>query len=326
MVMDEAWLATVTAWFQQHGREIPLTSRDQALVPEGATVFPNAWGTAPGLALEDARGIVVLLPGVPHELRGLVTEYVLPFLRSRATARLRRVRSRRIRTAGIGESALGEQMRDLVEDVRPLTVAFLPSAAGVDVRFTATGLSDDDADQRLARACALARERLGLAVYATDDDDLAAALGRDLAAKGLRLAVAESCTGGLIAKRLTDAAGASAFLVEGFVTYSNEAKQRTLGVPADMIERHGAVSEQVVRAMVDGALRITDADCAVAITGIAGPGGGSAEKPVGTVWIAAAYGDRVLAGVHRFRGDRTEIRDRSAQVALLTLRKLLAEG
>jgi nicotinamide-nucleotide amidase len=328
LMLDAAWLEVVQRRFRDRGIEMAANNRTQAEVPEGAILFPNARGTAPGLALEDpALGLVVLLPGVPSEMRGLVQEHVLPFLIARLTERPYPILSRVLRTTGIAESALGERIDDLVVAMVPLTVSFLPGEGSVDLRITSWGgMPAEEASRSLDREEALLRERLGPRVYGVGDDDLAAVVGGLLREQGFTLAVAESCTGGLLAKRLTDAAGASDFFIAGFVPYADSAKQRFVGVQAETLARHGAVSEQTVSELVEGARIAAGADCALAVTGIAGPGGGTPDKPVGTVWIAAAAGDRVEARRLQFAGDRAEIRARSAQAALALLRRILTEA
>jgi nicotinamide-nucleotide amidase len=232
-----------------------------------------------------------------------------------------------LRTTGISESALAERIDDLVDGFAPLTLAYLPAGTGEDLRITSWGeLDRDDAERALDRVEAALRERLAPYVYGAADADLADVVGEILRARRLTLAVAESCTGGLLAKRLTDAAGASDYFVGGFVTYANSAKQAQLGVAPDVLAEHGAVSEPAVRAMVSGARAAMRADCALAITGVAGPAGGTAEKPVGTVWIAAAIGDRIEPRRLHLVGDRAEIRARAAQSALDLLRRLLQDS
>ncbi|MGH7507325.1 MAG: competence/damage-inducible protein A [Longimicrobiales bacterium] len=325
--VDERWLAVVRQRFEERGIAMPASNRSQAEVPRGALLFPNAHGTAPGLALDDAgRGLTILLPGVPAEMQALVEEHVLPFLLARFQDLPNPIVSRVIRTTGISESVLAERIDDLVDGVAPLTLAFLPAFTGEDLRLTSWGaFPAGTAEQLLDRAEQALRERLGAAVYGTGDADLATVVGERLRARRLTLAVAESCTGGLVAKRLTDAAGASDFFLAGWVSYSNAAKAALLGVAPALIERHGAVSEPVVRAMADGARAAAGADCAIAITGIAGPGGGSPDKPVGTVWIAVAMGTTVTARGLLLGGDRGEIRERSAQAVIALLLRLLEE-
>ena len=327
LVLDDAMLERLRARFRARGIEMTPNNRSQAEVPAGALVFPNPRGTAPGLCLEDERGFVILLPGIPGEVRALVDAAVLDYLKRRFPERPGPVLHRQIRTTGIAESALAAKIDDIVGGLAPLTVAFLPDAAGVDLRLTSWGtLAEEEAERRFDAADAAVSQRLGRWIYARGDEDLVDAVAGRMTARGLKLALSESCTGGLVAKRLTDRAGASDYLVLGVVAYANEAKERLLGVSPETLRAHGAVSEQTVRAMAVGAQRVGAADAAVAVTGIAGPTGGTEEKPVGTVWLAAALGERVEARRHRFLGDRGEVRDRSAQAALALLLELLRGG
>jgi nicotinamide-nucleotide amidase len=327
LMLDAEWLETVRGRFHDRGIEMPAVNRVQAEIPEGATLFPNDRGTAPGVAIEDdALGIVVLLPGVPREMRGLFNTHVLPYLSARGFSRRSPVLSRSIRTTGIAESALAERIDDLVEAFSPLTLAFLPGGIGEDVRITCWGdLPPDEAARALDAAEAVLRERLGRYVYGSGSDDLAAVLGDQLRSRDLTIAIAESCTGGLVAKRLTDTPGSSDYVLAAVVAYANQAKERLLGVSRETIRTHGAVSEQTACEMAAGARRLSDASLGVSITGIAGPGGGTPEKPVGTVWIGVAHADRVRARLFRFGGDRSEIRERAAQAALAYVRLTVLE-
>lgn len=319
--LDEEALARIRARFAELGREMPERNRVQAELPEGATVFPNDWGTAPGFALEDDAGrFVVVLPGVPLEMERIFDAHVLPFLRRRLPEGARPILHRVVRTTGIAEAVVADRIADIADAIRPLTIAYLPRVTGVDLRLTSWGALDaDDAARRLDEAEAMLRERLAGYVYGTDDDELAAVVGAALRHRGLTLALAESCTGGLIAKRITDIPGSSSYFLGGLVTYSNESKQALLGVKEATLAAYGAVSEQTAREMAVGARRAIGADIAVSVTGIAGPGGGSPEKPVGTVWIGIATADGVDARHHRFLGERDEIRERTAQAALALL-------
>ncbi len=325
--LDEAVLRQLEARFRRFGRPMPEVNRSQAQVPQGATVLPNPRGTAPGLWLEDAKGrVVVLLPGVPREMRGLLVEEVLP----RFTARLahdgeppRVVQSRTIRTTGVPESALAERMGDIEDELTPLTFAYLPGEDGVDLRLTAWSLPPADAAARLDAGERVVRERAGEHVYGVDGQDLAAVVLEALRASRRRLAAAESCTGGLVGARLTAVPGASDVFVGGVVAYDDGVKRTLLDVPADVLQVHGAVSEETVRAMAAGARRRFDVATSVAVTGIAGPTGGTPEKPVGTVWLAASVGDDIRALRRVFPGDRDEIRNRSAQAVLDLLRRQL---
>ena len=322
--LDAAVLRSLEERFRRLGRSMPAVNRTQAEVPEGATVLPNPRGTAPGLWVEDARGrVVVMLPGVPSEMRGLLAEEVLPRLAGRTSGTV--VRSRTVRTTGIAESALAERIGAIEEAIAPLTLAYLPSADGVELRVTAWGLPADDADRRLAEVTAQLRERAGDHCYGEDGNDLAATVLGELRRARARLAIAESCTGGVLGARITAVPGASHVFVGGVIAYDDNVKTTVLNVPAELIRTHGAVSEEVVLAMALGAQQRFDAEAALAITGIAGPSGGTAEKPVGTVWIAGRYGTAARALMRIFPGDRNEIRARSAQAALDLLRRVLAD-
>jgi nicotinamide-nucleotide amidase len=324
LVHDPAVLAALEERFRRIGRwPMPEANRTQADVPEGAVVLPNPRGTAPGLWLEDERGrVVVLLPGVPLEMRGLLHEEVLPRLAGRLRGTV--VRSRGLRTTGIAESALAERLRGVEDAIAPLTLAYLPGMPGVDLRVTAWHLEAGDADQRLEAAVELIAPRLGRDCYGEEGADLAAVVLTALA--GRTLAVAESCTGGLLGGRITAVPGASSTFVGGIVAYDNAVKASLLGVPAATLAEHGAVSEPVVLAMVEGAARRFDTAAALAITGIAGPEGGTPDKPVGTVWVAARCGGRARAVRRVMPGDRREIRERAAQAALDLLRRMLQDG
>ena len=322
--LDDGVLRALKERFRRLGRPMPAVNRTQAEVPEGATVLPNPRGTAPGLWLEDQGRVVVMLPGVPSEMRGLLAEEVLPRIVKRAAGRV--VRSRTVRTTGIAESALAERIGAIEEEIAPLTLAYLPSVEGVDLRVTAWGLREDDAEHRLAKTAAMLRERAAEHCYGGDGTDLAAVVLDQLRARTARMVVAESCTGGLLGSRITAVPGASDVFIGGVVAYDNVVKSGMLDVPPELLERHGAVSEEVVSAMAQGVQRQFAVDAALAITGIAGPGGGTAEKPVGTVWIAARLGAEGRALKRIFPGDRGEIRARAAQAALDLLRRLILQA
>jgi len=327
LVLDEELLANIEARFKRMGRPMPAINRTQAEVPEGATVLPNPRGTAPGLWVEDARGrVVVLLPGVPREMRGLLVEQVLPRIVERQGAARRVVSSRTVRTTGVSESALAERVGPIEPDIAPLTLAYLPSVDGVDLRVTAWDLDPTDAEARLAGAV----ERLVTAVgehgYGVDDADLAAVVLDALRRGRHRLGVAESCTGGMIAERVTNIPGASDTFIGGVVAYADVIKTAALKVPLETLEAYGAVSEETVRAMAEGAQRLFSADSSIAVTGIAGPGGGTPEKPVGTVWLAARVHTTTRAIKRVLPGDRDDVRRRAAQASLDLLRRLLAEA
>ncbi len=328
LVLDAALLAALEARFKRMGRwPMPAANRSQAEVPDGATVLPNPRGTAPGLWLEDPRGrLAVLLPGVPREMRGLVVDEVLPRLSERSLAPRRVIRSRTVRTTGVPESALAERVAPIEATLAPLTLAYLPSVFGVDLRVTAWDLEAEQADALLEAAGRRLAQAAGEHYYGDDDTDLAGVVLDALRRQRHRLGVAESCTGGMVAERVTNIPGSSDTFIGGVVAYADVIKTAALKVPLETLAAHGAVSEATVRAMAEGAQRLFSVDSGLAVTGIAGPGGGTPEKPVGTVWLAARVHTETRAVQRVFPGDRDEIRRRAAQAALDLLRRQLARA
>ena len=319
----EIWEAIVER-FKRFGRVPGDNNRIQADMPRGAVELRNQWGSAPGIWLEGARGLVIMLPGVPREMRNLLTHEVLPRLAARGGRTV--VRSRTVRTTAIGESVLAERMGEIERDIAPLTLAYLPDLGAVDLRVTAWDLPADEADRRLAAAVELLRTRAGDHAFGEGATDLAEVFLAEATRRGVTVATAESCTGGLVGGRLTAIPGSSDVVVGGIIAYGNQVKERELGVPAAMLAEHGAVSEPVARAMAEGAAARLGAGLTIAVTGIAGPGGGTAEKPVGTVWFATHYRG-VTKSVKQIQfGERDEIRARSAQVALYLMWRRLLDG
>lgn len=319
---DEAIWAGLLERFARLERKPAESNRSQAEVPRGATVLKNRWGTAPGLWLEGGQGLVIMLPGVPLEMRRLLEHEVMPRLASRGTGSV--IRSLLVRTSGIPESSLAECMGDVEQEIAPLTLAYLPGLEGVDLRLSAWDLAPKEAEQRLHAAAELLRSRGADNVYAEGESDLAALVLDAARSQHLRLAVAESCTGGLLGARLTEVPGSSDVFVGGVIAYDNALKVALLDVPETLLVEHGAVSEPVARAMAEGAARRFRVTAALSVTGIAGPGGGTPEKPVGTVWIGCFYNDSVETRRSVFPGSRHEVRARAAQAALFLLyRRLL---
>ncbi len=319
---DEAIWAGLLERFARLERKPAESNRSQAEVPRGATVLPNRWGTAPGLWLEGGSGLVIMLPGVPLEMRRLLEHEVMPRLASRGTGSV--IRSLLVRTSGIPESSLAERMGDVEQEIAPLTLAYLPGLEGVDLRLSAWDLAPKEAEQRLHAAAELLRSRGADNVYAEGESDLAALVLDAARSQHLRLAVAESCTGGLLGARLTEVPGSSDVFVGGVIAYDNALKVALLDVPETLLAEHGAVSEPVARAMAEGAARRFRVTAALSVTGIAGPGGGTPEKPVGTVWVGCFYNDSVETRRSVFPGSRHEVRARAAQAALFLLyRRLL---
>ncbi len=325
LTLDSAIAERLSAWWIERGLpgELPPSNLAQALVPEGAVILENRHGTAPGLWLEDERGRwLAVLPGVPREMRGMLKDELLPLLIARAAASGAAetvVRSRTLRTTGVAESVLAGRLHDLTRDVLAAELAYLPGAEGVDLRLTVRDQSATAAEALLERAANLLRATAGRHVYGEGETDLAAVVLDAYRARGWRIAVAESCTGGLLGERLTNPAGSSDVFEGGVISYDNRVKIQLLGVPTDTLDAHGAVSEEVARQMASGARERLATTVGVGITGVAGPGGGSEAKPVGTVWIGLDVNGVSTARQFHLVGDRTEIRQRAAQAALRML-------
>ena len=317
---EEIWHQLVER-FRGLGREPAVTNRAQAEVPRGATALPNRWGTAPGLWLESPRGLVIMLPGVPIEMRNLLTHEVVPRLAPRAGSLV--VRSRTVRTTAIPESTLAERLGDIEAAVHPLRLAYLPGLEGVDLRLTSWGVDASESDARLDAGAAELRRRAGGHVYGEGEETLADVVISLLRARGMTIGVAESCTGGLLGGRLTDVPGSSDAFRGGIIAYDNSVKVGELEVPAELLRLHGAVSEPVARAMAEGVRRTFSVDVGVAITGIAGPDGGTADKPVGTVCLAVAGLGESHVRQTIFPGSRPEVRARAVQTALFMVRQRL---
>ncbi len=304
----------------------PESNIAQAMIPQGATILPNQHGSAPGIWLEDEKGRwVAMLPGVPREMRGLFADEVLPRIRDRlekAPGGVQVIRSRTLRTTGVAESALADQLGPLAAGFDGLSLAFLPGVESVDLRLTSRGLSAGEADTLLERGIVKLRAAAGRYVFGEERADLAAVVLDASRRKGVRIAVAESCTGGLLGSRLTAVAGSSDVFVGGVIAYDNSVKRGILGVTDSDIEEHGAVSEEVAAQMARSVRETFKAEIGIAITGVAGPGGGTAAKPVGMVWVALD-GIKTEARCLRLFGTREEVRQRAAQAALDMVRRAL---
>jgi nicotinamide-nucleotide amidase len=323
MALHPATLSRIEHYFAARKRPMPASTRVQALVPKGATVLPNPNGTAPGLAMKaDSKGKwLVLLPGPPRELRPMFSQSVVPLLRREFPLSTPFIH-RTLKITGLGESVVEEKiagpLRLLVRD--GLEIAYCARVGEVEVRLAARGRS---APALLDKGGEVVRGLLGPSIFGTGDDSLEAVVLRLLTARGRTLAVAESCTGGFLANRLTNVPGASAAFLGGVVTYGNKAKQDLLGVRAETLRRHGAVSRPVAREMAGGARRVFRADYALAVTGVAGPGGGTAKKPVGTAFIALAGEQGTTVLLQYSPTDRETFKFAISQRALDLLRQSL---
>jgi len=309
----------------------PANNRTQAEIPEGARILNNRHGTAPGIWLEDDKGRwVAMMPGVPREMRGMLADELLPAIKALTKGTDTVVHSGTLRTTGIAESAIAELLGpnflgEPGTELGSLPLAYLPGVAGVDLRVTVKGLPRSRAEDLTKQAILKLRDRVSAYAYGEDDTDLAAVVLEKLRSAGFKLAVAESCTGGMLGERITNVPGSSDVFLGGVIAYDNEVKVEALGVRREDIERHGAVSEEVALQMAAGIRKKMGADVGVAVTGIAGPGGGTPDKPVGLVWISVQGSGAKARRIH-VGGDRAEIRQRAAQAALEMVRRTLSNG
>lgn len=315
---------TMHRFFQERGRTPTASNFKQCQVPRGGELLDNPVGTAPGIWLQHERNVFIALPGPPPELHEMTESQVLPRLRQRLRADAAGVLwTRTLRLAGVGESQVADALADLLAAQTQPSLALYASPGEVRVRLAVKATEELRAAQIFSPVEQELRKRLGPAVYGVDDETMEVAVGRALTASGSTLAVAESCTGGLIASRITDVPGASRYFLAGYVTYSNEAKTDVLGVPGELIETHGAVSAEVAEAMARGARTRSGADYAAAVTGIAGPGGGTPDKPVGLVFMAVADAQGCAVEQSLWPGSREQFKQRVSQMTLDLIRRRL---
>jgi nicotinamide-nucleotide amidase len=320
LILREDLLAALTERYRRLGRNPPPTLQSQALIPFGADLIDNALGSAPGLRLRvDQERVLYALPGVPHEMERMAERFVLPDIAGIAPAR--RLRERILRTVGVPENRLEEIVAPLAP--REVGLAYLPHLGRVDLRFTAEG-REEEADALLEETVGRARSALGSCVYAEGSEELEEAVGRLLLGRGWQLAVSESLTGGAVGSRVVAVPGASRYFLGDIVAYDNAAKIAVLGVPAAWIRDHGAVSAPVAEAMAHGARERFGADVAVSTTGIAGPDGGTTEKPVGLVYLGIAWPGGRVALRHQFPGQRAQVIERSVTGALDLVRRAVS--
>lgn len=314
-------LASLTEFFERRGIEMAAKNRIQAHIPKGAEVIPNDWGTAPGIAARKGENLFFVLPGVPHEMERMLEAFLLP--RLKALGQGQAIVVKRLRCFGAGESTLAQMLGDAMQRGRNPLVNCTANPAAITLEIVATGETSSEAELMAENEAVRLKQTLGNLVYGVNDETLAEVVGRSLAQAGQVLATAESCTGGLLAKLITDVPGASRYFTCGWVTYSNDAKTAELGVPPELLAAHGAVSEEVAQAMAQGARRTAGADYAIGITGIAGPEGGSEQKPVGLVYIAVDHRGGTKTSRYVFSRDRCAVRVRAAHTALNMLRAAL---
>jgi nicotinamide-nucleotide amidase len=322
LVTDAKVKRRIDIIFQSRGKETPVTAYSQAEVPEKATILHNTQGTAPGLLFEKNGKRIYSLPGVPLEAEHLLETYIVPQLESLGTMK---VEHRILKTTGIPESVLWEEIGSVAPFEEHVKVASLPSPLGVRIRFTATGKDLKETTAKLDTAEKLLRQKIDHHIFAVDDEILEGIIGELLKENNWTLAVAESCTGGLIGHRLTNVSGSSDYFLEGAVIYSNAAKQSRLGVDPALIKTHGAVSPEVATAMAEGISQKSGSDFGLAVTGIAGPTGGTPDKPVGLTYIAVTGTDGTRCEKFLFHQDRVRNKERAAQAALNLLRLYLLD-
>jgi nicotinamide-nucleotide amidase len=324
LVLDNEALDKINEIFAHRNLPMIKINEDQALVPRSCTVIQNRQGTAPGYFFERNSKYFFVMPGVPYEMKAMMDDFVIPFLNKQKIGLV--IRHLTLKTTGIGESFLAEQIgnvKDLFTPDSGTTLAFLPSSLGVRLRVTVKAKTVDKADSNIRDIEEKLRSKIGKFIYASGDIELEEVIGALLKEQRLTLAIAESCTGGMIADRITNISGSSEYFECGIVTYSNRSKIYELGVPSDILKQHGAVSRQTAEAMAFGIRTKANTDIGVSTTGILGPTGGTAEKPVGLIWIGYSDKDETLALKMQFNfgGGRKVIKERASQAALELLRR-----
>lgn len=324
LVLHQPSMDNIRERFERWGKEMTPNNVRQAMIPEGAEAIHNYAGTAPGVILEHEGKMIVNLPGPPFELKDMFVKSLRPFLKDKFGYKSVIV-SRVLNTYGIGESLLEEKIKDLILDQKNPTIALLARSAEVIVRITAKADTRETAETLIRGVEQTIRGRVGEFIFAVDDEDMEDVVGRTLKEKNLTIACAESCTGGLLTSRLTDVPGSSAYVRGSVVAYHNAVKADKLGVSPEVLEKKGAVSEEVALQMAEGVMREFNADIGVGVTGIAGPDGGGEEKPVGLTYIAVAGKLGARCVQCRFTGNRKANKYRSSQTALDLVRSYIKD-
>lgn len=310
--------------FKKWGREMPEINKRQAFVIDGAEILPNPNGSAVGMCVEFENKIFVILPGPPRENKPMFENYILPKLREMAGEIF--VKRKLMRVSGLGESAVDEAIAPIYTQYKNVQTSILFNKSEIEVHLTAQSKTENVANEILQELAERIVEKLGIAVFATNGEMMEEVVGKLLSERGKTLSIAESCTGGLIGERITDVAGSSKYFIEGAITYANDAKIRTLNVPKEIIEINGAVSAPTAAAMAKGMRERSGTDFAVSVTGIAGPDGGTEEKPVGTVFVGFADKMQVKSMKFVLPGDRYLVRWRASSAALDYLRRQILKS
>lgn len=323
LVLDAHSKDRIAAYFQNRGTEITDNNWKQAMIPCGAAVLDNRNGTAPGVIIKEENTHVILLPGPPAELKPMFEESVVPYLKGLSPEV---IFSKTVKICGVGESKAETMVKDLIDAQTNPTIATYAKTGEVHIRVTAKAENEKAAQKLTKPVMKELKTRFGKDIYSTEEDmTLEKSVTELLVANGLTLTCAESCTGGMLSARLINVPGVSQVYQTGYVTYSNKAKRKLLGVKKSTLRKHGAVSPQTAEEMVKGALLMTKCDTAVAITGIAGPDGGTKEKPVGLVYIGCNVKGNITVKEYHFNGSRMKIREASVSAALCLLRDCLLE-
>jgi nicotinamide-nucleotide amidase len=321
LVRDEASLDAIRRRLEKSGRSLSASNAKQSEFPKGADILPNPVGTAPGFGVTIGRASAFFMPGVPSEMRTMFEEQVQPRIRTLAARTTHQIR---LRTYGLPESVVGERLQGVEAQYPGVLIGYRAHFPEIEVKVLARAAESESAHALCERATTEVRARLSDVIYGEMDDSFAGIVGHAVRNKGLTLAIAESCTGGLVGHMITREPGASDFLLVDAVTYANSAKTRLLGIDEEVIRGHGAVSSEVAAAMAEGVRRVSGADLALSLTGVAGPGGGSASKPVGTVFIAIASAAGTTVVEKHFHGDRQKIQTAAAYAGLDLVRQACA--
>jgi len=315
---DEILEALKDRWAER-GLKMPALSQNQALLPQGATFFPNKLGSAVGICIAEQGRVFISLPGVPVEMQQIMTDEVVPYLANLKIGQAIKIVT--LRTTGIGESVLSEKIAPGLKPETGVRLAYLPAFGQVDLRVVASAQEQSEADEKAERLVRHVEKAVGKYLYGRDDDTLAGVIGQLLKDNDKTLAVAESCTAGQLGMAITDVPGASSYFIGGLLAYANEVKTEQLGVSEEIIVEHGAVSEECAVAMATGCRKLFGTDYALSVTGIAGPEGGTDDKPVGTTYIGLASAHSTMATLFRFGTDRHINRTRAVNAALEMLRR-----
>lgn len=320
LIPDEESIKNIKAYFKSRERKMPENNLKQGLIPEEAIIIKNNNGTAPGVIIEEDNRIMIILPGPPKEMKPMFEETVKPYLQKKANSILV---SKMIKILGVGESSVAEDLKDLMDNQTNPTIAPYAKEIGVVLRITAKAENEESALQLIKPVEKEIKKRLGDNVYATEDISIEEVVAKLLLDKKLTISTAESCTGGMIASTLINYPGISDVFLEGAVTYSNDAKHNRLGVKIETLNKYGAVSEETATEMAIGIAKTAGTNVSIVTTGIAGPGGGTDEKPVGLVYIGVCVNNEVTVHKHIFRGSRERVRLQATVTGLDMLRRIL---